>query len=110
MKITVKQILATIGALLAVVVSVYGMTEYFTPREVAELWVADLQKNQIQIQRNFQIQQAQNWFYFYQAEVERLTGECARAPYDRNRQAQLQQMKARRDEAKRRWDALMMAK
>lgn len=107
MKLTLKQILATIGALFAVVASVYGMTEYFTPREVTELWITDLQKNQIQIQRNIQIQNVQNWYYFYQAEVERLTGEVAREPYNRNKQEQLRQMKQRRDEAKRRWDRLM---
>jgi hypothetical protein len=108
MKISLKQILAVIAAMLGIVLSVYGMTEYFTPREVAELWISDLQKNQMQIQRQGQISNAQQWYYWYQAEVERLTGECARNPYDENKKLQLEQAKRRRDDAKMRWDRLMV--
>jgi hypothetical protein len=107
MKITIKQILAVIGAMFGIVLSVYGMTEYFTPREVTELWIADLQKNQLMIQRQGQVSNAQQWYYFYQAMVERLTGECARNPQNGSLAAQLRQAKVRRDDAKRRWDELM---
>jgi hypothetical protein len=108
MKISITKILAVIGAMFGIVLSVYGMTEYFTPREVTELWISDLQKNQMQIQRNIQISNAQQWYYFYQIEVERLTGECAREPWNASKKAQLDQTKAHRDDAKRKWDALMI--
>ena len=107
MKISMTKILTIIGAVLGIVLSGYGMTEYFTPREVTELWISDLQKNQMQIQRQGQISDAQQWYYWYQAEVERLTGECAREPYNENKRLQLQQVKRMRDEARRRWDNLM---
>ena len=95
-------------ALFALLGAAWGLQEHFTPREVTELWISDLQKNQMQIQHNLQIQQAQQWFYWYQTEVERLTGECAREPYNQSKKAQLEQAKARRDDAKRKWDALML--
>jgi hypothetical protein len=97
MTISAKQILAAVVGLLTIVAAVYGMTEYFTPREVAELWIADLQQNQMQIQRNSQIQNAQNWLLFWQMRVSNLQAACHGRPFDENLKAQLAEAKRQRD-------------
>ena len=86
-----------IGCILGLVLSVYGMTEYFTPRETTELLVADLQKNQLQIQRNIQVQNAQQWLFYWQMQVNQLTGISARFPYDQNKKNQLNEARRQRD-------------
>ena len=107
MTISAKQILAAVFGLLTVVAAVYGMTEYFTPREVAELWIADLQQNQMQIQRNSQIQNAQNWLLFWQMRVSNLQAACSGRPFDENLKAQLAEAKRQRDIWQREVNRLM---
>ena len=109
-----KQILSAVLILFALVGGVWGMTEYFTPREVTEFMIADVQQNQIQIQKQLQttdkqqsIQNAKNWYDWYQSEVTRLIGECIRQPNDAVLRSQLEQMTRLRNDAKARWDRLM---
>jgi hypothetical protein len=114
MNISFKSIIAAIAAVFMIAAAVWGTTEYFTPREITKMLIADLQKNQIQIQKQLQftnrqqrLQDAKNWYDWYQSEVNRLTRECAYDPNNQNKRLQLEQYKQLRNRAKGRWDQLM---
>jgi len=88
-----KVIAGTILTVFALFGAVWGLNDQFTPREVHELWVADMQKQMIQIQKNNQVAAAQNQLWYWQAQVERLTGEVARAPSNQFKKNQLTEAK-----------------
>jgi hypothetical protein len=104
---SIKKYVAIIGAVLSVSAGVYGMNEYFTPRETTELFVADLQKGQQLLNKQYQVNDALHWYQYFQLEVERLSVECAKDPNNQNRKAHLNYIKKQRDAAKKRLDKLM---
>jgi hypothetical protein len=107
MKISLKQIAAGILTVFALFGAVWGINEQYTPREVTEMMVADLQKNQMQIQRNIQVQNAQQWLFYWQMQVNQLTGLVAQYPYDQNKKNQLNEAKRQRDIWQREVNRLM---
>jgi hypothetical protein len=67
----------TISALLG---AAWAFDKRYMPREVTEMLVAQVQQNQMQIQKNTQQANAQNWLLFWQMQVTQKTGECAANP------------------------------
>jgi len=92
-----KIIAGTILTVFALFGAVWGLNDQFTPREVHELWVSDLQKQMIQIQRNNQLSAAQNQLYYWQRQVEALTDRCAKNPGDQYCRSQLTDARKQRD-------------
>jgi hypothetical protein len=67
------------------------------PREVTEMLVAQVQQNQMQIQKNTQQANAQNWLLFWQMQVTQKTGECAANPGNQATRQQLNHAIKQRD-------------
>lgn len=87
-------VVLTISALIG---AVWAFDKRYTPREVVEMEIAQLQNNQMQIQKNIQIQNAQQWLWFWQMKVEEFTGLCSREPYNQDYKARLNEAKSKRD-------------
>jgi hypothetical protein len=100
-----------IGGVVLMIASLLGAAwafdKKYMPREVAELLVADLQKNQMQIQQNIQVGQAQQWLFYWQMQVTQLTGACAAAPWDDAKKQQLIKATQERDKWQRQVNRLM---
>lgn len=77
--------------------AVWGLNEQFTPREIHELWVSDIQKQMIQIQKNSQVNAAQNQLLYWQRQVEALTNQSARDPSNQYTRGRLTEAKRQRD-------------
>jgi len=86
----------------------WGINDRFTPREIHELkaeelkteykmLISGMQQQMIQIQRNNQLSAAQNQLWYWQSQVENLTGISARNPWDNNTKARLSYAKKKRD-------------
>lgn len=88
-KISIKQALTVIGCVLGLIAGVWAFDNKYTPREVTDMLVADLQRNQMMIQRNINIQNAQQWLWYWQQQVTNLTGACAQRPNDQRLRQQL---------------------
>ena len=93
----IKQISAVILALFALLAAAWGIDERYAPREVTELWISDLQKQMIQIQKSQQTSAAQQQLWFWQQKVEELTGYTARHPEDQAARQRLTEAKNQRD-------------
>lgn len=87
-------IVLTVSALLG---AAWAFDKRYTPREITEMEIAQLQNNQMQIQRNIQIQNAQQWLWFWQMKVEEFTAICSRDPNNQNARIRLNEAKAKRD-------------
>lgn len=93
----IKQVVSVILGILALLGAAWAIDERYAPREVTALWISDLQKQMIQIQRNNQLTAAQNQLYYWQRQVESLTDRCARAPADQYCRQNLNEAKRQRD-------------
>lgn len=51
----------------------------------------------MQIQRNIQIQNAQQWLLFWQMQITELTRQCAARPWDEAKKQQLEEAKRQRN-------------
>jgi len=92
-----KQISAVILALFSLLAAAWGIDKRYAPREVTELWISDLQKQMIQIQKNSTLSAAQQQLWYWQRQVETLTDRCARIPNDQPARSQLTEARQKRD-------------
>ena len=97
MSISIKQLAAVLSLIGMIVGGVWAIDKRYTPREITDIHVADLQKNQMQIQQNIQVQTALNWLQYWQIQVSQLTGLCAVEPWNAQRKQQLLNAKRERD-------------
>ena len=104
---TIKQLSAILGLIGLVVGGSYALDKRYTPREVTKFHIADLQRNQMQIQRNIQIQSAQQWLFYWQTQVNRWTQQCIQYPYNESFKHQLNEAKRQRDIWQRETNRLM---
>ena len=106
--INLKQIAAVVLGLLALLTAAWGVDSRFITREIHELksealkteykmLISDIQKQMIQIQRNNALSAAQNQLWYWQSQVENLTGVSARSPYDKMARQRLTYAKGKRD-------------
>jgi hypothetical protein len=106
--ISIKQTITAILGLLALLGAAWGIDERFMTREIHELksdelkteyrmMISDMQKQMIQIQRNNQLSSAQNQLWYWQSQVENLTGMSAKNPWDANVKEKLIYAKGKRD-------------
>jgi TolA-binding protein len=93
----VKQVSAVILGILMLLGAAWAIDERYATREVTELWLSDMQKQMIQIQKNQQVGAAQQQLWYWQQKVEELTGYCARNPTDQAARARLNDAKRQRD-------------
>ena len=84
-----------------------GLNTLYTPREVTEMMIAQVQQNQMTLNKQFQIQNAQQWYWYWQMQVELYTGLCAREPYNTNAKQQLNEAKRMRDTWQKKVNKLM---
>jgi len=94
---TIKQIATVLTALFALLGAAWGLNKQFTPREVTEMMVADVQQNQMILNKTGQRQNALNWLSYWQIKVTRLTGECAVAPNNMFKKNELKEAIKQRD-------------
>ena len=84
-----------IGGIVLMVASLlgaaYAFDKRYMPREVTDMRIADVQKNQMLLNKTGQRQNALNWLLFWQIKVARLTGECAAMPSDTFRKNELKE-------------------
>lgn len=92
-----KQISGVVLAIFALLGAAWGIDKRYATREVTELWISDLQKQMIQIQKGQKTSQAQQQLWFWQQKVEELTGACARQPTNQALKSQLIDAKRQRD-------------
>lgn len=91
---TITGIVLTIAALLG---AAWAFDKKYTPREVTEMLISQLQQNQMQIQKNIQVQNAQQWLWFWQMKVEEFTGLCNREPQNQDAKIRLSEAVSKRD-------------
>ena len=92
-----KQVSAVILGVSALLGVAWGTDDRYATREVAELWISDLQKQMIQIQKTQQTSAAQQQLWYWQQKVEELTAVSARNPGDQPARLDLNNAKNQRD-------------
>lgn len=93
----IKQVVTVIGGILALLGGAWAIDERYATREVTTLWISDLQKQMIQIQKTQQTSAAQQQLWYWQQQVEQLTAESARDPNNTHKSGQLTDAKNQRD-------------
>ena len=97
-------VVLTISALVG---AAWAFDKKYTPREVMEMMVSDLQQNQMQSKKNIQVQNAQQWLWFWQMKVEEYTAICSREPSNQEARRKLMEARQKRDEWQGRVNNLM---
>ena len=116
--LNIKQILSGLTAVLILFGLAWGINDRFTPREIHELkaeelqteyktMISGMQQQMIQIQKNNQLSAAQNQLWYWQSQVENLTGVYARNPNDRMTRERLTYARGKRDYWQRLVNTLM---
>ena len=93
----IKQVVSIILGISALLGAAWAIDERYATREVTELWISDLQKQMIQIQKGQQTSAAQQQLWYWQQQVEVLTAHCARNPTDNYAKSRLTEAKRQRD-------------
>jgi hypothetical protein len=93
----IKQISAVILGISGLLGAAWAIDDRYATREVTTLWISDLQKQMIQIQKTQQTSAAQQQLWYWQQQVEQLTGYCARNPGDQPARIRLNDAKRQRD-------------
>ena len=94
---SIKQLVVILSLIGAIVGAAWALDARYTPREVTNLLIADLQHNQLLIQNNTKIQNAQNWLMFWTMKVNTLEQECQAQPSNPTKQIELNNAKRQRD-------------
>jgi hypothetical protein len=92
-----KQITGVILGVFALLGAAWGIDKRYATREVTELWLADMQKQMIIIQKNQRTGAAQQQLWYWQQKVEEKTRTYARNTADRQAQQDLTDAKKQRD-------------
>ena len=104
----IKTVAWGLGAIASLFAAAYAFDARYMPREVTEVkietlksdtekLIADIQTNQLLIQKNARIQNAQQWLWYWQQQVQHLERVCGSQPNNQNARYQLQHAKAQRD-------------
>jgi hypothetical protein len=104
---TIKQIMTVLSLIGLIVGGVWAVDKRYTPREVTKMQIAQVQQNQLQIQRNSKIQNAQNWLLFWTMKVSALQQECNAQPNNPNKRIELNEAMRQRDIWQREVNRLM---
>lgn len=92
-----KQITGVILGVFALLGAAWGIDKRYATREVTELWLSDMQKQMIIIQKNQRTSAAQQQLWYWQQQVEQLTAHSARNPTDNYARGRLTDAKKQRD-------------
>ena len=72
--------IVTISMILGLAVAAFGVTKIFVLKPVYDIQIAGLSNQMLQMQRNNQIQNAQQWYWFWQMKVTEYTAANVRQP------------------------------
>ncbi len=81
----------------ALIGAVWAFDKKYTPREVTEMMIAQVQQNQMTLNKQFQVQNAQQWYWYWQMQVELYISLCAREPRNTTYRDGLTRAKQNRD-------------
>lgn len=107
---TIKKIIAALLTLFGLIGGALAVNEYFTPRELTEYYIADLQQSQMQIQRNNEIARINQYLLFLNVQIDRLSAECISDPHDARKAGELMRLRNERDNAQRELRELLKPK
>jgi hypothetical protein len=85
----IKQLILILSLIGTIVGAAWALDKRYMPREVTEIMIAGVQKNQLQIQKNSKIQNAQNWLLFWTMRVNSLQQECIQNPNSGRKKVEL---------------------